>query len=122
MNRLIIALIVAVALIFIICEYNKQNEETFDPLTKIKPLLEYDPDKLFTDVVIYNNSDDRMGLDKCLGSCDGTCVEFGQTGVAHCFPRNTPYDRNYYTIFRNYENEIDESDRSSKSLVFPNLR
>jgi hypothetical protein len=94
----------------------------YDPITKIKPLLEYDPDKLFTDVVIFNNDDDRMGLDKCLGKCDGTCVEFGVTGIAHCFPANTPYNRNYYNIFRNYENETDDFDRAAKSLVFPNLR
>lgn len=50
----------------------------------------YDP--TFEDVVTYNNDDDPYkegqlnGINKCLNFCEGTCVEFGPTGIAFCYP------------------------------------
>lgn len=46
-------------------------------------------DSLFQDITVYNNdlnpyaSGEETGLEKCLTQCPtGTCVEFGQTGIA----------------------------------------
>jgi hypothetical protein len=50
----------------------------------------YDP--TFQDVITYNNDDNPYeigqsnGINKCLNFCDGSCVEFGQTGIAFCYP------------------------------------
>ena len=45
-------------------------------------------DPLFKDVVYYENDNNgRLGLDMCIESCDGNCVEYGQTGNAYCFPK-----------------------------------
>ena len=55
-------------------------------------------DNLFNDVIYHENDVDidipggKTGLEKCFESCNktnGTCVEFGITGNAFCFP---PYN------------------------------
>jgi hypothetical protein len=45
-------------------------------------------DPVMSDVTYYDNDDDgRLGLDKCIEKCkNGSCVEYGVTGHAHCFP------------------------------------
>jgi hypothetical protein len=49
-------------------------------------------DSLFNHVVTYENDDDpydsgsKLGIEKCLENCAGKCVEFGVTGIGHCFP------------------------------------
>jgi hypothetical protein len=46
-------------------------------------------DKLFDDVVMYKSSPtdlSKAGLYDCLEKCKGTCVEYGVTGDAYCFP------------------------------------
>jgi hypothetical protein len=46
-------------------------------------------DPLFMDVIYYENNiqTGRLGLDMCIESCTGNCVEYGQTGNAYCFPK-----------------------------------
>ena len=46
-------------------------------------------DPLFKDVIYYENNiqTGRLGLDMCIESCNGNCVEYGQTGNAYCFPK-----------------------------------
>jgi hypothetical protein len=50
-------------------------------------------DPLFEDMIFYQNDDEpysvpngKIGLDKCFDECTGTCVEFGVSGNAFCFP------------------------------------
>ena len=53
-------------------------------------LTSYD-DKTFDDVKEFlSDKKDfgESGLYKCLVGCDGTCVPYGPTGDAHCFPKN----------------------------------
>jgi hypothetical protein len=103
------------------------NIDTFDPLTKQQtgPRKIHD-DKLFADVKVYENDNDegygRLGLDKCLEYCDGTCVEYGVTGVAHCFPSKNSIKQNYYTTLRDTEYETEEVDRAGSKLKFPAIR
>jgi hypothetical protein len=105
-----------------------KNIDTFDPLTKTtdKGPKSIQDDKLYADVIVYENDTEtgtgRLGLDKCLEYCDGTCLEYGVTGVAHCFPRNNNIERNYYTTMRDHEYETEEIDRAGTKLVYPNLR
>lgn len=53
-------------------------------------LTSYD-EKTFNDVKEFlSDKKDfgQSGLYKCLVGCDGTCVPYGPTGDAHCFPKN----------------------------------
>lgn len=68
------------------------NQSTLTPPTLYDSNLMND--SLFKDVVYYENdirgdARGRIGLDKCLENCNGTCLEFGITGNAYCFP-STP--------------------------------
>jgi hypothetical protein len=66
----------------------RYNTETFDDIRKIKTIPELKDDKLFDDITTYDNDKDDnglTGLDKCIKSCNGMCVEFGVTGVATCY-------------------------------------
>lgn len=102
-------LLVVVIIGIIILTYNKYtNKETYtnDPnpvnttnstgQSTLTPPTLYDSnlmnDSLFKDVVYYENDIrgdvyGRIGLDKCLENCNGTCLEFGVTGNAYCFPK-----------------------------------
>ena len=53
-------------------------------------LTSYD-DKTFDDVKEFlSDKKDfgESGLYKCLVGCNGTCVPYGPTGDAHCFPKS----------------------------------
>jgi hypothetical protein len=64
-----------------------KNKKSLEDLRKNKPLNNIFEDKLFSDVITYENDlDGRLGLDKCIENCKGLCVEYGETGLAHCFP------------------------------------
>jgi len=121
-SNIIIFFIVICSIVVLYIVSKDHNIDRFDPLTaiRVKPYI-FD-DKLFKDVLIYQNDDDRSGLDKCLGDCKGTCVEYGVSGVAHCFPRNTPIEPNYYSQMRNFDNEKEDIDRAGTKLSWPNLR
>ena len=80
---------------------------------------------MFEDVKTFDNDPEgRAGLDMCIDACDGLCVEFGQTGVAHCYPN--PEKEQIKTIY--YENLRDNTyateniDEKPDKLVFSNLR
>lgn len=61
---------------------------TFDKMSKQIDIL---TDTMFKDTKVFNNDDNLYedgnftGLEKCFDKCDGTCVEFGVTGIAYCF-------------------------------------
>lgn len=84
----------------------KYNIEEFN-ITKFsvgEKLPKYLDDKLFQDVILYDNDEDgRLGLDKCyeelIKNEGGYCVEFGQTGNASYFPKNKPLGKNNNTIY-----------------------
>jgi hypothetical protein len=79
-------------------------------------------DKVFSDIITYqNNSDGRVGLDKCYEDCKGTCVEYGITGIAQCFPLNNPIKTNTNTI-QNLSTRLEDTDRTIDKLVYPDLR
>ena len=69
---------------------NKNNKHVVDYKEKIDLLS----DILFEDVVFYTNDEEpydglgKLGVEKCLKSCNGLCTEFGVTGSAFCFPSN----------------------------------
>jgi hypothetical protein len=74
-------------------------------------------DNLFNDVIYYENDVDidvpngQTGLEKCFGACaktSGTCVEFGITGNAFCFPP-------YQTVSKTYKDP--NSDRIPVELL-----
>ena len=105
----------------------KKNESFLNEIKKVKHGPQILDDKVFADVVTYDNDYDidgnvRLGLDKCLESCTGHCVEYGITGVSHCYPQTKALGRNYYTTLKNYENESDDVDRAGEKLVYPSMR
>lgn len=58
-------------------EYVKSGTVSFD-------------DKLFDNVIMYKNDPkdlQKAGIYECLEKCKGTCVEYGMTRNAFCFPK-----------------------------------
>lgn len=47
-------------------------------------------DTLFDDTITFNNTPDELGIEICYKKCKGQCVEYGPTGIAHCFPTSSP--------------------------------
>ncbi len=71
---------------------NKKKAEKFGgiKLENIQTGTDSFDDKLFNDVVMYksDNKDlEKAGIYECLEKCKGTCVEYGVTGNAFCFPK-----------------------------------
>lgn len=61
-------------------------------------------DSVFLDLITYNNietEDDNgiihvnTGLDQCYDKCTGTCLEYGETGIAFCFPPSPTQENKY---------------------------
>lgn len=101
--------------------YNKK----FDDLRKDKPLMLISEDKLFSDIVPYDNQmDGRIGLDICLEKCNGECLEFGQTGNAYCFPNDgkTVIKSTFYETLRDDSYKYENTDEAPQKLVYPSLR
>jgi hypothetical protein len=120
MNYLII--IIICILIFILLN-RSLNSEYFSDISKgtLKTVPQISDDKMFEDLIVYSNDDEKAGIFHCLDNCQGTCVEYGVTGVAHCFPSNSKFNNNYNTILRNFENEHDDTDKAASGLSFPAL-
>jgi hypothetical protein len=127
-------IILGILIIFIINTLTTNNivikkkiKDNFDPLSVqsnigAKKLLD---DPVFSDLVVYDNDSDaggRIGLDKCLEYCKGTCVEYGVTGSATCFPAENKVKANYYTSMRNEENEADDDDAAGDQMKYPGMR
>lgn len=100
MEMKIVLVIIIFVLLAIHCyninKYTHASTEPFDVpeigYAKRPHMLE---DPLFRDVKTFNNDENpygpgqRNGLEKCLDECPGRCVEFGVTGLAFCFPKET---------------------------------
>jgi hypothetical protein len=91
-----------------IVKYNNN----FDELRKNKPLVRTYEDKIFNDIKLFENTSFETGLKRCIHECkNGNCVEYGQTGNAHCF---LDPNKNYHTLLRTQDN--------NQQLHFVNLR
>jgi len=103
--------------------YNKY----FDDLRKYKPLSITYEDPLYSDVQTHENEIEpggRSGVDKCIETCNGHCVEWGQTGIAHCFPnlQKQIYKTTYHEILRDKSHKYENVDEKPHKLVYANLR
>ncbi len=118
----LIILIILLLIAFFL--FKKNNNENFlSAIKKIERTPSYLDDPLFSDIIPYDNDEDgRLGLDKCLANCNGVCLEYGVTGNANCFPNVNTFGKNYNTIMRDWENEVDEVDRAGTQLVYPSMR
>jgi hypothetical protein len=91
-------IVIIVLIIYLISVFlSKTMKEPFandienDPLKKLRKernIFDTKDDELFKDVITYMNENGRFGIDKCVDECNGLCVEFGVTGIAHCFPKD----------------------------------
>ena len=103
-------------------KYNK----FFDDLRKSQPLSITYEDPLYGDVKTHENNLDNMksGLEECLDTCDGLCVEYGQTGIAHCFPnpKGKIAKSTFYESLRDKTYKSENYDERPHKLKFPNLR
>ncbi len=98
----------------------------FDNLRKNKPLSITYEDPLFSDVITYENDivNNKIGLEQCLENCNGSCIEYGQTGIAHCFPNNNGkiLGSSYYENLRDNTFKTEDYSEKPQQLKFPNLR
>lgn len=81
---LIILVILLVTLLIVLFSTIKYNKEGF---ILNKKNISYIDDELFSDVLLFNNSDTELGIIQCMKSNCGYCVEYGVTGNALCFPK-----------------------------------
>jgi len=103
-------------------------DKYFFELTKERPLSITYEDKLFTDVKTYENDETvdaggygRLGVDKCIQECKGSCVEFGVTGLTWCFPeKNIP--PNYIENLRDASDKTENIDEKPDKLIYANMR
>lgn len=131
-NNLLIFIMLGLLLIIIvhllIKKFNLKFEKLFyenflDKIMKVKQGPELLDDKLFSDVIPYDNQEDgRIGLDRCLEECNGVCVEYGMTGNAHCFPKLEKQPVNYFNALRDDTFEKNDDERKNKNALFANLR
>lgn len=83
--------IIKTSIIIIILILLWKSCEGFADISVEKPPAMNFEDDLFRDLIYYDNSIDRLGLDKCVEDCKGSCLEFGITGNAWCFPKTKSY-------------------------------
>ncbi len=87
---MLVKIVLIIILIIIFFECHQKKEHLTQTLESKIDLL---ADPLFSDVTLYKNDDNpyepgqKTGYEKCLRNCNkGTCVEFGLSGAAFCFP------------------------------------
>jgi hypothetical protein len=104
----------------------QKYDKYFDDLRKSKPLSITYEDPLYGDVKTYENDhiSNTSGLEKCLEKCDGLCLEYGQTGIAHCFPnpKGKIVKSSFYEALRDKSYKTENYNERSHNLKFPNLR
>jgi hypothetical protein len=78
----------------------KTNQLSSDlPFTAISPVQMITDDTLFNDTKLIKGDGTltgEIGLEKCIKTCDGMCVEYGITGDAFCFPRDDSSAKDKY--------------------------
>ncbi len=98
----------------------------FDKIKVNNPPNKTYEDELFKSVINYENDPfpgGKIGLEKCIEACNGECVEFGVTGIAHCFPNNGKIMKStFYESLRDKSYETDMVDEKPHKLVYANLR
>ena len=103
-----------------------KNNNSFNDLRKDKLLDTIFEDPLFNDVVLYENNYTtyKSGLDECIETCNGMCVEFGQTSNAHCYPNPTGAisKTSFYESLRDDTYKTENYDEKTDNFTFPNLR
>lgn len=91
MRPKIILLLIIIGLFIIISTSNSYQREAFEASNRTisNTKSDYDilNDSLFKNVTYFNDDNKgRLGLDMCIEQCNGTCLEYGMTGDAYCFP------------------------------------
>jgi hypothetical protein len=93
MNYLLITIIIIILLI--IHDNWSLIKEKFTPgnyqMQDIKDIpFTANPTTLFEDVITFPNDTKpfkKTGMQKCAEKCNGVCVEYGQSGIGYCFPK-----------------------------------
>lgn len=81
-------------------------------------------DDIFTDVITYRNGGGMLGIDRCLNEQlkgKGRCVEYGQTGLAYFYPKNSPFKQAEHQRLKGIEFNLEDIDRAFHYLVYPNM-
>ncbi len=98
----------------------------FDKLKNNNPPNKFLDDDLFKSVVTYENDtfpEGKIGLEKCIQNCNGECLEFGVTGIAHCFPNEGDVIKStFYETLRDKSYSTEMVDERPHKLVYANLR
>ena len=100
--------------------------KSFDQLRKDKELISITVEPLFNDVVTHENNykTNKSGLDECIETCNGMCVEFGQTSHAHCYPNpaGVVAKSTFYESLRDKTYRTENNGEKPNDLKFPNFR
>jgi len=103
--------------------YDKEN--FLNALKKVRTYPEIKDDRLFSDIRHYENdsANGRLGLDKCLELCNGSCVEYGNTGAATCFPKSLLDQNSYYDSLRKMSTDFENNEITrTEKLNYVNMR
>jgi len=107
-------------------EEQKYNKHFDDIKVNKPPNITYEDD-IFANIITYENDiylDGKLGLEKCIEQCNGECLEFGQTGIAHCFPNDDKgiMKSSYYENLRDISYKTDMVGEKQDKLIYANLR
>lgn len=61
-----------------------RNLKKYERFANVEPIEKRDV-SYFS--IIYFNTRNSLGIDRCVVKCGGNCVEYGLTGNAFCFPK-----------------------------------
>jgi hypothetical protein len=115
MNSLIIYVLIIFIVIFIYLKYNKSEKFDNTP-TRIQPIFDIYKEPLFNDVIRFENLNNKSGMTQCAEKCNGSCVEYGESGIAHCFPIMDSYKS---TFHENLHDNTEDSNRKINKINFP---
>ena len=90
MNNYLFILLLVLVIVIVIFGFKKSENFGGLKLEYIKTGSDSFDDKLFNDVKMYKSDTkdtQKAGIFECLEKCKGTCVEYGMTGNAFCFPK-----------------------------------
>jgi len=108
MKKYIIIILLILIIIFLVntneyyenIENKKKTQSSVLPKIGVRQGSDGLEGQLFEDVLMHHSDpllDGELGVEKCIKSCKGMCVEYGMTSDAYCFPSDYAEIKDKYT-------------------------